>query len=1739
MYKFLMRNKKPKIRQKALFKASGPSANPAGSTESQKEPESREVIYGLTKEKLKNLKSKVEQTHIKFSNKETKEYDQNIYRGKTIVEVNKQVENLRDGNAFQQVSKVSKGEKLVLTGNYKVLEFKQNGQERVYWEVVTKNGEKNYILGESITPLKTVEQTKGNTQEMKKAGVSNEQAEFIQETKTKEESKTETKQQSNETNKQPEKSKETQEIKETAAQRLKKLTDITSTYKAETFKNKNLQDPSFLKNILKNDQLSDLQRNQIENSMNTLGLSFDKLSKIISENNNTLYLSNLLDSTPQENETEMAELRTQYELSDEYRSLDKEIKKLEKSNNPEDKNLLSQKKQELKNKTEEYALNEYKDFMDYYRKRPDTKSVYAGYVKQTEALSQKTDTKSKTEFELRYNKLKSVYELASTIQNLEIRNEGLSINRDNIENIDTSQSISQVKAYAKENASKLGLGTKELNQLEANLQNKAFGEEERNLYLLAVILLATNSNVNDLRKSAVIQGKNNNLSLHTNNLTNLQKDKLVLGLANSESISKGFFDNLTDTDNLTETLYTLQQSKSFSKAKSIMYIHELKTVSESQKGYTHLNQIFDINYTGNLSKNNDRYYTKTMEDSVGGANIAVESSNVIRRYSADLSQYQTILQEVEVNGLIDPKKLQNKFNELIKLGALGLKFDEKISKSQKNYLENLTKGGLKVSDEEMNSGLSNAQISLIRYGTVYEQLRDDFLKSSDKSPNRLLEKAGFTETDPQATYSALSTALQYIENGNLAVGGDTTIKNFGDGWVLKGSGSAGVYVLENPKVSTAASLTIKKVTENGNKYYISAGLGVGFGPDEINGGVNIEAGSSFKTSETREVELALGGGLIIGGINVYARGGLKENNILKDKNNRMASGLESISEKKLTKEEIIYLKTIASKPNLTQEDIAKAAQYFPGLEEAIKVDPALRNLPKDKLEVFKSNYIQTMLRQLENMSIEQAEGINWNAALAIGVLITPAPIPYIMPMVGVEWGGDTKIMKLYDNKNQLTEAQLKEQLHESLKAMPAGTKLQIVSESGYAANINGKEVVVKGANETVSNLEVSNPVEQLNSLRGHTGIEFSKYIQPDGKVSENYLTAKLDDFTKLRQGLNAPSTTKVNIYVDPALEKSLTFGHMDGMGSFGIRLNDGQIPSNLVMLKESITTPSTSGGSTTEVKISFTTRENLLTGSDIENSANLLNYISINKNGIPEMNRYENNLNRNKLSINQNVKLNHNFTRQEANLLAEYSDQLISRSSTTLERNTHTPTQKLDTLINKLAGEKDLLQKLAVYTTQRIERGQEMDLQKAYETIETQAKELGYNKLSKEDYLYIFGNLLPDTFRPINSLTPEKRIEAINKLANQYVEDYVRSLTKNNLKPNGERFTESETQIIIKNLSKHSMVKDSFKASLEGNQVALESANKLGLTGYEIYTTAHKGKLKGLRRSQITPSFDTQIVKGSLTKFDTKTIENEQERLLVNQFLQSMGEQLPTLNSNDFTLENLKKPLMKDQIKQVLNSKTALQLMSTTPFSSNGKKVSLLGAMYGPDALMHIESFYAQMDKLGTPPVGRILPNGAAREAMVQLINDIQKIDQAQGTVKLQTYKGEPLEINIKEDAGVVLIGKCANPTYVYQRKLNAKLSITDYNPAAAKASTSKIYKLGSATRENMSRIGFATKLSLTPDTPTPNKKPPEKIPPKVPPKVPPKTPPSKKIPPKVDASVPSSSGNNNGASPRPSNIEI
>ncbi len=1687
MYKFINKQTKLLLGQKLLFKRSGPSAEPTGGLEKKDAPESKEAVVKLTQEHLDALDNKIKQSHIKFSQKESIDYDKNVFRGKTTVEVNKNQENLRDGSKFQVESRVRKGDKLILTGDYKVLEF-TNGAERVYWEVKDRAGNDLYILGESITPIKTIDQNKATPEQMKSDGLSEEQIKFLQKTKQEKETEpqfehvddiTKKEQPETKTEKQPEKA------PESPARRFDRLSSGLTSYKSTRLENSNLQNPDYLKNLLKNDQLSDLQRSKLENSMNTLGLTFQDISSILKDKSNTLPLGELIAVTPDQSESEFAELKKEFGLTKQGRKFQKEIDELTNSKDPNAKSALVAKEREREAAKTQYATEGYKEFMDYYRKSPASKSILVGYMKKTQELAKNPDKQA--EFELRYNKLQSILELATTLQNLNVR-EAKVLNTDSFENINVlGDATAKISEYADINYDRLGLDKNRLKIAKDVLDQSVFGSDEKNLQLLATIMMATNKDLDQLRAERIITKQGNTITLNPDTLDARDLDKLVIGLAYSESQSSSVFKNLFDKDNLTESLSALQESNVFSTARQKMYEHEIREHSFddlSKTSYLHLNHIFDKNHSGNTISEKGRVYRRTLEDNLGQAEVGYDSTSIIKRYSSELSKYQDLLLDVEENGIVNPQKLVNKFNNLIKLGALGVQFNEELPAKMRNSLKEQGMNARPLTVEDLRKPLSTQAVNLIRYGVVYEELRNDFLKSSDRSPNRLLERAGFSETDPQATYSALATALQYIENGNVAVGGDTDSIDLPNGFKLKGAGAVGVYLIEDPKVTTGASLTIKKDLDKKNTFYVSTGAGFGVGPDTLTGGINAEVGLSSKTSETMTAELAAGGGLTLAGVNVYVRGGLKENRILKDKNERMASGLENVSERKLSKEEITYLKGIAAKPSLSPEDIANAAKFFPGLEETLRLDPALQKVSQAELENFKSNYIQTILRQLNNMTTEQAQGVNWNAALSVGALITPtgAPIPYIIPMIGFEWGGDTRVMKLYDHNNKLTEIELRDQLRKSLKSMPAGTKLQIVSESGYATNIQGKEVVVKGGNEFITNLEIGNPVEKLNGLRSNSGLEFSK-------LNDDFLKVNIDDYRKVREGINSAQATKVNVYIDPALEKSLKLGHMDNLGGFGLKMNQQAIPENLVILRETITQPSTLGGTTTEVKISFTTRENMFTGSEIEQSSSLYDYISLDKFGRPELNREENNLNLNKLNVNETVSFGGNFTNEEARQLAEYSDTLIQRSTVRLNSKPHKPTKQLDNLVDKLSEDPATMKKLAELTIYNIENGQRIDHEGAAKLIGEKLKEQGIKELSKEDYLYIYGNLLPDTFRSINSLSTQERIEAINKLSTQYVEEYVRSLCKYNTKPNGEKFTEAEQQIIIQNLSKHSGVKESFKSSLLAPNVLTEGAgganNKLDLNGYNLYTTAHRKNLKGLRNSQITRTFENQIVKGSLTKFDSNTISNKAERDLVNQFLYGLSESIPSIDSNSVTPESIQNPETRKQIEEILNSKTGLLMMSTTPFAHEGNKISLLGAMYGPDDLQLIEGIYEKMDNLGQLPTGMIISNPKAFKAMMQLTKDIQELHNAQGKVTKETYKGAPLELNIKEESGVVLIGKCANPTYLYKRTLGAKLEVSESAPAAAKAKAKRIYNLKDARRENMNRIGFGTKLSLTPKPPT------------------------------------------------------
>lgn len=1688
----------------------------------QNAPESASQKSLEVSKEINNTQKEIQKikTSIKFSNRKENLNLSPDFKNGTIIKVSKK-ENLRtlQNNDLAIKESLNKNTELILTGETLTLINDKNNQSRTYLEVVTANGETAYIIGESVQVSKTIENNdKANIENNKNLTAQQQQylKKLLPSLETKQTVTTETKVETKPESAASVKLENTEIKQESPNEKYLKLQKEIVKYKATRLKTDKFQNPNYLRNLLKNDQVVDSDRTKIENAMNNLNISFAELSEMIDSNLNTLPLSKLIQAKPLPNEDEFEEAKKEFYLSPEGGKLNKEIEQLKKSKKQSDKIKLIQKQDEFAQKQESYGLKRYSGLLEIDIKNPAYKSVLVGYLKRTQKLSESKNPKDQEQFQARYEKLQSIYELASTLQNLK-PNATIDIDRDQVEDLDASYMKEKVIGYS-------GFLSPNLQKkVTQNLENGLFDKKEKKLLLLATIQLSTNKTLPELLNSDAISKEKGKLKINPDKFSKIEMEKICIGVAYSPDISKSLIDNLLDKDNLTEVIYKLQTSKQFDKAKLSMYQYELNQ-NPKNAGYIHLNQVFDKNYYGNVSKQNDRLYTRTMEDSLGNQSISVTSESVLRRYSSDLAQYQLVLQEVEENGLINEEKLLNKFNQLIQLGGLGVDLNEQLPYKQKNHLKEKSTG--KLTAEELRSGLTPSQISLIRHGAVYEQLRDDFLKTSKNSPNKKMQQMGIPESKINSAYSAISTALQYINSGNIAIAGASNGKDLGDGWKLRSEAGGGVYFLENPQVTLAGGLEIQKVDKD-STFQVSLTGGVGLGPKTLGAGVNLETGGTAKINESLTFELAVGGGLTVGGINIYGRFGLSENNIAQDQELRFTKGLENMrANQKLTKEQITYLKNLSNSQELKAKDIEAVSKLFPIIDEAIQKDPKLQSLPQAQKDAFREGYIKTILQSIHNMSVEQAEGINWSVAITPGLLITPiGTIPYIMLGGGLEWGGETQIMKMYNTSSQkIDEATMRTYLKNNIKKTP-NKELKIEANGVYAmTSKDGKEIVVTGTDKAIQNIEISDPLAKLNSLRSNTGLEF----QPAAANYPNFYNVKIDDFSTVREGINSANATRVNVYIDPAIKNEVSLRPKSSTGEFSLLFQNDNLPENLVILRETITTPSTSGGTTTEVKISFTTKENAHTGSEIENSSNLASYVSFNKFGKPEFNNIENNLNFDSLKKNNKFTYNENFTTREVRDLGLHSKYLLNRSKAKFESGTYRPSQKINTLINKLAENPKVMQELAKVTIENIQNGKSVDAKAASEIIQKSgaANELNLSNLSKEDYLYIYGNLMPNTYRAINALKPEDREKAINDIAESYVTEYVTSLCKYRLKPNGKAFTSAEQKIIISHLSRHSMVKENFRQSLLTPEVTLENVggptNKENLNGFQMYTTAHKGNIKGLRNSQITNVSETEIVRSSLTKLDKSTVPSDSDRELINEFLLSLEDPMPDFNSNEITQESIvKNKEIGKKIFEVLNSRTALMLMAVTPYKANGEPVSLFGAIYGPEDLIIIEEFYSKMDQYGKFPIGIIgnTKNPNAERVLKRLIDDVQKVHQSHNTVTLKDYKGKDIQVNVKQEAGVVLIGKCANPTYLHKRNLTAKLSYKENNPAAAKASTSTRYEQGQAKRSNMQGFNIGTKVDLSaPKVPTPEPKKPniprEPNTPDTPPDTPPGTP---KIPGKTN----------------------
>ena len=1645
---------------------------------------SKESVTQQTQQDLQTLNSKINFT------KRPEKIDTNLLKPNTKVETTKR-ENLRTLNQNNNDLVISQknlpeGHPFTTTG--KSIQLKNNGVSRTYIEVIAPNGDKGFIIAES---LKVSDQQKSETSKTTKPEtVEPSTASTSPETSPKEKgwfSETISKSSAS-------KPKETKEQKEeTNTEKINRLTRSIGQYEATRFPNQNFHNPDYLKDLLKNNQVNDVDRGRIESSMQHLGVSYEEISDFIKNGLNTLPIYRLLESKPLPIEQEYKDLEKEFYISKEGIKLQEEIKKLEKSDKPQDKILLAQKQEEFTSKQRVYAETGYKENLNYYTKNKSSQSVLNGYIQTTRKLANSNNPDDQEQFRARYEKLESAYQLANTLKNLQIL-EATEINRDKIEDVDVGNMSKMILQWINNPNSKAKLSQDLKDTIKDKLDTGLFTKKDKNLLLLATIQLATNQNLAELKRGKKIIQTKDGLQINHLAFNNLELDKIAIGLAYGPKLEKGVWDKLFDKDNLTEVVHKLQSSSQFETAKRRMYYHEIKNEPEKANPYTHLNVIFDRNYYADITKTGDTYSTVTREDYNGRDKQKVENQSVLRKYSADLSQYQQILLEVEENGIINEDKLLNKFNELIQLGSLGVDMNEQLKASDKNHLKKIAT--LPLTKEDLQIGIGKSQIELIRHGIVYENLRNDFLKNSPKSPDKSLQKLGIPESQVNSTYAALTTALQYLGSGNIAVGKSLPAKDLGDGWSLKPTGAAGAYILENPQVTVAGGLQLKK-TDKKSTFQVSLTGGLGVGREGVQAGVNVDTSRTEKITESLTVEIGAGGGLTIAGINVYGRIGFSKDNIGQNQDLRFQQGLESMNkEAKLTKEQITSLKGLANKSDLSPSDIQTAESFFPSLAEAIQKDPQLKEANPKDIAAFKKGYIETVLQAINNMSIEKAEGVNWSVALTPGVLITPVgPVPYLILGGGLEWGGETKVIKIFNPNTKLEESQMRELLQDQIQNQP-NKSISLQANDVYAMHtIDGKTIVVKGTDKNIQNINIANKSESLNQLRSNSGIEFSETRQG----YDGFYTAKLDDYAKNRADIkNAVNASQVKIFVDPSVKDHIDLlpnpnASQEDKGTFRVSFTERSIPDNLVILRETITYPSTKGGVNTEVKISFTTKEHPLTGSQIENSSNNSSYLAFNRFGEGTKHENKDNTKFNTLQTQGKFEYNKNISSEEAIQLGENSQYLLERSKKGLEKTTHTPTEKLDELVTALSAKPDLLKNLAELTVINIQKGKRVDLAKASQLIQSETSKLNIPQLSKEDYLYIYGNLMPNTYRSINNLPVKERETAINKLADSYVRDYVTSICETNTKPDGKKFTEQEKQTIINILSANSLVNNEVKKSLEASTVLTEKiggpANTKNLNGFQMFTTAHRGNIRGLRNSQITPLMETDIIAGSLKKLNEDQKITPEDKQIINEFMLSMEDPIPSLDTTRLNFENLKNSEFQKQISETLQSKTAMLMMSMVPYTANGQSISLLGVLYGPETLTVINDIYKSID---TKSLSETINNDDSKlQTLKTLLTDIQKVHASHNSVNLLDFKGQPIEISTQHESAVALLGTCANPTYLHKRTLGATVNYQEGTLAAAKANKNIIFKNGPAQRDNMNQIGFATRVEAPkPKTPTPTPEP-------------------------------------------------
>jgi hypothetical protein len=1465
--------------------------------------------------------------------------------------------------------------------------------------------------------------------------------------------------------------------------------------------------PKNLKYAIDQEQIPYQARVTINETLNKYGITISQFQDMMK--GNKLSLNQLLRTTISENDSDYKAIAARFN-DPEAQELEKEIQELQaKAKEVNEGGIrynsiqrrIDRKQNKIERKKQQFVESEIQ------------KLNVQDYTSTTAVLEDFDDPNQAQDVQRRHNKIKDLVDLQKTMASLG----NFEQNQANL----TGKNLEQ----SKKNLSPDKIEFAEIDpQLEKSLLNKLNNNEwreannisdaqaknlekiikkDQNSLILLSTLIYSEGNFSEANGKAFYSYSKPGKEGAILRPGNFNEDNFLelLNLVSTGLYSNGTLRQNERINNLSEANYLIQNSPNYSAVRQAAYRNQLEKTPalynnesrEQLRLQAHLQRILDTNITGPYSVekgifDQERVSTQSQVDYMGGATQSYENPSTIKGKS-ELSLYNDLVDQISNGDQLDKSKFESKMQELMELGKIGMFYDPSIDKSYRDKLKAIESPYVGGTQGEL---LSPQAVTLIRYGLIYEDLYENFTKS-DRSPDKKFEQAGIN--NPQMVYPAIAEALTVIETQNLTnlSVGSSKEKELGNGFSLEFAGAASASVpveikefkIKHPSFGAGGAITLSKdLSDKFTWNVLRVSGGTELKTDKIanislHGAV--ETGFDYKADEYTSLGAGVNAGigklLFIDGVPVptlnFTLSG-ERRGIDKAEDDMYYTNVEKLrgSASELSPEGKAIMQKLRNGEDINKAEINTLEKELPFLREPFENDPKLQNISPDLVFEYQKAILVTMTQRLENISTEEARGLNVGVSFTVGTIIGTG-VPYFIPTVQFEWKG-RRVEKIQTLSNASIQDQtVIDELKAQSKNLSKGETLEFTTQSGIFIIDDKGEINILKPTEELSEIQGANYEKKLQSLRQQTGLNFQR-TETNGKYK-----VSSDDF-KLRQNVESKvqKSEELEIHIDPILKESIQI-QGTGNGEFSLEFKDGKIPDNLLILREDRILPTTLGKANSFSKISFTTSERALTGSELTNLKGQESFYRMNKQGDLITEKIDNSLNRNE-GTPDTLDYTQTLSPEEIQELANNSEYILSRTSERI--NQHRPKAELDRIVKKLTGDKATLEKLAEYTTRQLDRGEDIQVGKAIDLIKQSAGE--DVSLNKEDLIYILGQVNPYTFRSINELTPTEREQAAEKLAKQYVSEYVTSLAENGYvrKSNGEKFSTAEQQSIINVLQAHSGLKESFRDNVlkEGNVVTeqIGTGKYQNLEGAILLTTAHRGKMRGLRQTIVSRVNPTEIIKDSYTDLNKEGIPASQLNL-VKEFLVGIHDSIvPVENLKSY--EDLTEK-SKAAILRTLSSKTAMLMTNIRAFQDNGREIALIGLMYGPKNLEAINKFYQSVDSNSQFPD---LSNPEEFQAIMQFVNDIQKVHNTyDGQVTFEDMNGNPVEINLETEAGVVLIGNCANPTYVYNRKMTANTQLSTPELGAARAkSTAGSFQQGKS-KAKLRRIGFGTKLEPQPKT--------------------------------------------------------